>query len=43
MDVDEPPRRRVRVFGCCLPIPLAFGVLSAAALAVVRKRSGWWR
>lgn len=43
MGVDEPPRRRVRVFGCCLPIPLAFGVLSAAGVAVAFKRAGRWR
>jgi hypothetical protein len=31
------PRRRVRVFGCCLPIPLGIGLVAAAGLAFLRR------
>ncbi len=31
------PQRRVRVFGCCLPIPLVMGLLTAAGLALLRR------
>jgi hypothetical protein len=29
--IERRPRRRVRVFGCCQPIPLGLGLLSWAA------------
>jgi hypothetical protein len=33
------PERRVRVFGCCLPIPLAMGLLSAAGLTLLHRKA----
>lgn len=35
MVVEQRPRRRVRVFGCCLPIPLGMGLLSMGGLALL--------
>jgi hypothetical protein len=37
METARPPRRRVRVFGCCLPIPVALVLTSGAGVvAAVR-------
>ena len=38
--VERRPRRRVRVFGCCLPIPLGLGLLSMGGLALLVRRQG---
>jgi hypothetical protein len=35
MVVERRPRPRVRVFGCCLPIPLGMGLLSMGGLALL--------
>lgn len=32
-----PPQRRIRVFGCCLPIPLGIGLVFAAGLGFLRR------
>jgi hypothetical protein len=40
MVAERRPERRVRVFGCCLPIPLGLGLLSVGGLAYLVKRTG---
>ena len=40
MVVERRPRPRVRVFGCCLPIPLGLGLLSMGGLALLVRRQG---
>ena len=39
MVVERRPRPRVRVFGCCLPIPLGMGLLSMGGLALLVRRT----
>jgi choline-glycine betaine transporter len=39
MVVKQRPRRRVRVFGCCLPILLGMGLLSMGGLALLVRRT----
>ena len=39
MVVERRPRPRVRVFGCCLPIPLGMGRLSMGGLALLVRRT----
>jgi hypothetical protein len=39
MVVERRPQRRVRVFGCCLPIPLGMGLLSMGGLALLVRRT----
>ena len=40
MVVERRPRPRVRVFGCCLPIPLGMGLLSmGGGLALLVRRT----
>ena len=38
--VYRRPQRRVRVFGCCLPIPLGGLLLTAGGLALAARRAG---
>jgi len=39
MVVERRPGPRVRVFGCCLPIPLGMGLLSMGGLALLVRRT----
>ena len=39
MVVERRPRPRVRVFGCCLPIPLGMGLLSMGGLTLLVRRT----
>jgi hypothetical protein len=39
MMAERQPGRRVRVLGCCLPIPPALGLLSLGSLALRIKRT----
>jgi hypothetical protein len=39
MVVERRPQRRVRVFGCCLPIPLGMGLLAMGGLALLVRRT----
>jgi hypothetical protein len=39
MVVERRPRPRVRVFGCCLAIPLGIGLLSMGGLALLVRRT----
>jgi hypothetical protein len=38
MVASRRPQRRVRVVGCCLPIPVGMGLVSVAGLTLLGRR-----